>query len=101
MSKARGQVEFKNGEVRFCIYDGSVDLMERQTYSTVQEMYESHPYPSEPTCEHEVEDVTISTTYGHGKEWEGKCCVKCGWIVEGDNPEYEYEKETTRFGRWF
>lgn len=95
MSHASGTVTFKDGTVRFAEYNGSGDYMYNFTYKTTNERNNNWRKPGkEPNCKHDyVEDVVIHSSYGYGMTWTGKCCKKCGWIIEGEDPYADNVKD--------
>lgn len=100
MSRASGYVIFKDRTKRFCMYDGGIDRIENQTYPIIEEARTNYrTYPSAPRCEHDEQNVELFTDYGGGITWEGKCCSKCGWITQGNDP-YADNEDSFGFMSW-
>lgn len=98
MSKAMVEIKFTDGSVRYALYHGSIDVIERQTHPTKNEVWNEHKFhKSEMNCIHEVEEVELLANYGSGIKWYGKCCSKCGLMIEGTDPYYNEDDDATMF----
>ena len=85
-----GNIEFeKDGKVAWFEYNSIVDFCRPKIYETYEELVKNWRCDDQlidETCEHELEDVTITVLDESG--WEGKACRKCMCMVEGLRPYY-------------
>lgn len=92
MSHSTGAVRFEHdgvGYIRFYEYNGTVDIVQPQTYATAQDLSDNWRKAGwDGACEgpHEEIDAEIMTTYGAGSHWPGRICVKCYHVTEGLEP---------------
>ena len=78
MSRANGLIKFKDGSIKWTIYNGTVDQMHPLYYNTNEEAWKGYKHDDYPeVCKHEKETVEIYSDYGGGFYWEGKCCTTC------------------------
>ena len=78
MSHSIGAVKFKDGEVKFYEYNGTVDVPISHIYDTVDEVNENwrnHEWVN-CTCGKE-EPVSIFSDYGGGFYFDGLACKNC------------------------
>lgn len=85
MSSCIGAIKFRDGEIRYYEYDGTVDCVTSHSYRTPQEVWDSlhNHLICECTCGHE-EACSIYSPYGSGFYIEGKACKLCCSIRPGE-----------------
>lgn len=95
MSSDLGVCRFDNGEIRFFIYDGTVDVCDPRLHSTPDEAWdvwradESDFFPRVPAAAMEsAEPVDIVTFYGAGSHWRGTASLHEAMLVHGRKAEW-------------
>lgn len=88
MSHSVGVVRFKDGDIKYYEYNGSVDVCIPKLFNTLEELMSSNWKwtSTKSNCQHDIEDVEIYTTYGGGFYWRGTACKRCMMITKGINP---------------
>lgn len=91
MSYASGAVQFPDGLVLHCPYNGSTDVVVSHLYDTRAEMWEVWRDTEwlDCTCGQD-EPVRVMCTYGGGSHWPGRACRHCRAVTDGRRP-YEIE----------
>lgn len=76
MSRASGEVQFKDGTIMYCIYDGTSDIMHDKLFSTHNEAFQDYNknISYNNGCKCDGEDVLIYTDYGMGTTYTGRAC---------------------------
>lgn len=96
MSRATAAVRFEDGTVKWCIYNGTSDIMMPRLFDTPDEPWDAYyakdrglpPVELWPEPVGEPEPVTIYCGYGNGWTWPGMATRNV--ITEGTDP-YEYD----------
>ena len=89
MSHAVGAVKFSNGEVFYCEYNGTVDVMKPELYKTRDELnanWRHKGWKSHSKECHNEEAVEIASSYGYGFSWSGAACKTCLVITDSYDP---------------
>jgi hypothetical protein len=102
MSRAIGMVKFNDGNIMYCIYDGTSDIMHNKLFKTSDEAWHNYhnnfSYDNECTCN--GEDVLIHSSYGIGETYTGKACKEHKCIIFDFNNFIECEINNREL-RWF
>lgn len=95
MSRANGAVLTKDGKIFYCEYNGTVDVMIPNLYTTRDEMQSNWRTKRFDLCSHpdshKKESVKVATSYGYGFSWDGFMCVECNCLVSPLEPDYKTE----------
>lgn len=104
MSRAAGQIKFKDGMVLHFVYNGTVDACYSKLFKSLDDAYaawddESLTFESNPTLVEDSETVEIAVNYGNGSSWDGSASRSAMLITEGLRPNRMIPDPDDPFGR--
>ncbi len=78
MSRATAMIRLPDGTVRYALYEGTCDVVWRQTYAGCRAAWDAYQAGNVPPCEcADVVSADYWTTYGSGTLVEMAYCPKC------------------------
>ena len=90
MSHANGEVIHNGLVVGHFEYNGTGDFAYRRIFPTHEELHRhwrtDHADDAACSCGKEPVAVILYSDYGSGFNWDGKACLECCCIVEGNDP---------------
>lgn len=96
MSRATAAVRFEDGSVRWCLYNGTSDVLAPKLYDELQQAWDGYYDPdidnwaTDDTTE-KPKPVEICTDYGAGFHWHGTATHDrvIGPLLDNENEDYE------------